>query len=158
MTTSNLGSHGTRSCGCLNRERVIAASTTHGRTRVGIVRDVYTVWRSIKARCLNPSDPAYARYGGRGITVCDRWRNDYMAFEQDMGPRPVGTSIDRIDGNKGYTPENCRWATVIEQNRNRSNVMLFDIDDKPMSISGMAQHLAMTKPTLTKWLRRSGVL
>lgn len=77
----------------------------------------YESWCAMKKRCLNPRHPAFARYAGRGISICDRW----MAFENflaDMGERPAGTSLDRIDNSGGYEPGNCRWATRSEQNRN----------------------------------------
>lgn len=78
----------------------------------------YSSWVSMKSRCLNRNDSSFNRYGGRGITVCDRWL-DFRAFFEDMGPRPHGMSLDRIDGTRGYSPDNCRWATQAEQNANR---------------------------------------
>lgn len=84
----------------------------------------YQVWKAIKARCLNPKCPEYIHYGGRGITVCNRWIEPFVGFQnflEDMGTRPDRTSIDRIDGTKGYYPENCRWATSKQQNRNRKS-------------------------------------
>lgn len=81
---------------------------------------LYHCWIAIKARCLNPHHPEYRRYGGRGITICDRWINDFSAFLRDMGPKPSPKhSIDRVDVNGNYNPANCRWATTHEQNANR---------------------------------------
>lgn len=86
----------------------------------------YHVWSSMKQRCLNPRSPNFPNYGARGIAICERWRTSFDAFLSDMGPRPVGLngnraaySIDRIDVNGDYQPDNCRWATAQQQIRNR---------------------------------------
>jgi hypothetical protein len=80
----------------------------------------YMAWSGARQRCHNPKNPAYYRYGGRGIEVCDRWRNNFAAFLEDMGRRPSADhSLDRKDNDKGYEPGNCRWATMIEQQHNR---------------------------------------
>lgn len=83
----------------------------------------YRAWYAMKRRCHNPRDANFARYGGRGIRVCDRWRDDFRAFLSDMGLRPPGHSLDRIDNDAGYTPENCRWATRSVQQRNRTMIL-----------------------------------
>lgn len=104
----------TLSCGCLARELSSARLRTHGMSKTRAFR----TWTSMLSRCDSPSNPAYRNYGGRGIAVCDRWR-EFVNFYADMGDPPDGLSIDRIDNDKGYSPENCRWATPSERTRNR---------------------------------------
>lgn len=110
----------TRSCGCLvgdlNAERG-RARATHGHCRNGRSTRTYDTWTGILARCTNPNTKGYRNYGGRGIAVCDRWL-DFAAFLADMGERPEGKTLDRINPNGGYEPGNCRWATPKEQSAN----------------------------------------
>lgn len=102
-----------QSCGCFHREKV----TTHGMTKTR----TFKTWDSMRYRCSNPNDPSYSRYGGAGIKVCDRWNDSFKAFLSDMGERPDGMTLDRIDPLKGYGPDNCRWASSKEQSRNKTN-------------------------------------
>lgn len=124
------------SCGCYRKER----ATKHGHHKV----PEYKTWVNIKQRCYNKKNDQYDDYGGRGITMCDEWKESFEAFYRDMGPRPSPEhSIDRRDNNKGYSKENCRWATLVEQANNRRDNLYFDFDGD--------------RKTLTEWCREFGL-
>jgi hypothetical protein len=111
---SDLTSGNTKSCGCLRREQASKASLSHGQSGT----PTYASWEAMKRRCLNPNSPDYHRYGGRGITVCDRWLS-FENFLADMGERAEGTSLGRIGDEGNYEPGNVRWMTPEEQAANR---------------------------------------
>lgn len=139
----NLAHGKSKSCGCLQREASIEANRSHG----GTDERLYAVWCSMKNRCYNENVPAYHRYGGRGITVCDQWRESYAAFKEwalatgylPDAPRGVCT-LDRIDNSGNYEPGNCRWISQREQMSNVSYNHLVKYDGKQWTIAELAHH------------------
>lgn len=119
VTSNMLVSRHTRSCGCLHREELSKRTKTHGHTANNTTTPEFRSWFSMIRRCTKENDHAYPRYGGRGIKICDRWLS-FSEFLKDMGERPSKDhSLDRIDVNGNYEPSNCRWATNVEQARNK---------------------------------------
>jgi hypothetical protein len=113
--------HGlSESCGCWNLKATSEAHLKHGDSRHGKRAAEYLAWCKMKTRCYNPKCQRYPSYGGRGISICDRWRNSYEAFLADMGRKPSPDhSLDRKNVNGNYEPGNCRWATDDEQRMNK---------------------------------------
>ena len=142
----------TRSCGCLKRERTASRSTKHGSSPRFHPTPTYRVWTDMRKRCGLTFTQA-KDYALRGITVCERW-NDFSVFLADMGEQPVGMSIDRIDNDKGYSPDNCRWATRVEQNNNKRSNRLITWDGKTRTVRQWERELGWRHDSLKSRLHR----
>lgn len=141
-----------RSCGCLIVDVLNKRNTTHGMSHVA----GYKLWRAMIDRCERPAELHYDRYGGRGITVCERWRNSLECFLEDMGPRPGPEyTIDRIDNDLGYFPENCRWATRREQSRNTSRNRILEWGGESMTLVEWSEKVGIHDVTI-HWRLSSG--
>ena len=152
------------SCGCITSEhmrKLGQKKTTHGHTRPsnGLVSKEYSCWMNMKSRCYSPNNLFFHNYGGRGITVCDRWRFSFENFLADMGPLPTPKhTIDKIDNDKGYGPDNCRWVTRKENNNNRRDNRRFDFPDGNMTISEAAEKYGVGRKNLQYRLTRANIL
>lgn len=145
---SRLHSGKTLSCGCLCREAIAAALTTHGDAAHGRTAE-YRTWSSMIRRCECAKDANYAHYGGRGIYVCTRWRQSYSDFLADMGRQPSPQhSIDRINNDGNYEPGNCRWATKREQASNKRNNLKLTYLGRTENLSKWAEILRISRGTL----------
>lgn len=129
------------SCGCMRR-------SNKSRTRL------YFVWRGMRNRCYDAQGTAFMDYGGRGITVCARWLASFEDFVADMGPRPPGTSLDRIDVDGNYEPGNCRWATKEQQDNNKRATVMVEYDGRMMPAAAWSKELGIKLKTITARVRR----
>lgn len=151
ITTSDLVRGHYKSCGCLKRDRLVGVGSNlrHGMSR----SRTYTSWASMRGRCNRASDPSYAEYGGRGVTVCARW-DSFETFLEDMGTRPAGTTLDRIDSTGNYEPGNVRWATPLEQTENRDCTRRLEWNGENLSAADWARRLGMRRDTILARLDR----
>jgi sugar diacid utilization regulator len=144
----NLTRGHSKSCGCWMRERMSKLNLTHGKSSLKI----YSIWMGMLKRCQSRNDPSYDRYGGRGIKVCKRWQK-FENFCADMGDPPPGMTLDRIDNDSDYSPENCQWATIQEQNNNKRNNRMFEYRGEEFTITQLARQVGMHPETLRYRLR-----
>lgn len=133
-----------KSCGCYNAECRTERNTTHG--HCGTTE--YSIWKDIKKRCYNKNHWAYSMYGGRGILMSDEWKADFMAFYNDMGPRPDGLTIDRIDNDDSYCRANCKWSSRTEQANNKRNNVKYEHEGEMLTIPAMARKIKINPGTL----------
>lgn len=140
----------TQSCGCLRGRAIV-----HGcASRIGQPTAEYRAWCEMKSRCYDSNLREYPQYGGRGITVCERWKNSFVEFLKDMGLKPTSKhTIERIDNLGSYFPENCKWATYKEQNRNKRNNHLVTYNGKTLCIAAWAEYLNISASVLSGKLR-----
>lgn len=144
-TITKLKSGETKSCGCYRKE----IKTTHNLS----YHKLYKLWSCIIQRTTNRNNDRYASYGGRGIMVCESWKK-FENFYADMGERPTGTTLDRIDNKKGYCKENCKWSTPEEQMNNMRSNKFLEYDGKRLTIAQWSRNLGVTYCSLATRIRR----
>lgn len=140
---SSLSRGVSKSCGCLNSELASKRKTTHGLSKSSI----YDVWMNMKSRCLNPGNSSYDNYGGRGVSICNRWLK-FENFYSDMGDPPLSHEIERINNNGNYEPSNCRWSTKQEQCENRRSNRTFCYRGEEKTISQLSRDSGINYFTL----------
>ena len=153
----NLRNGGTQSCGCLQMELVSVRSSRHRHTAKmnGRTSKCYMAWRSMKKRCHSPRSKNYRLYGGRGISVCDQWRDSFERFLADMGEPPSPAhSLDRIDNDGNYEPSNCRWATAKQQGRNTRANRLITVNGETFPLVVWSERTGVKYTTIYQRLAR----
>ncbi len=143
----------TQSCGCYHAESLTLHKTTHGFAKKGQLRSEYRIWTLMKDRCSNPKSPNFSRYGGRGIKVCERWQT-FENFYSDMGLRPEGCSIDRINNDGNYEPVNCKWATNKQQANNKTSNKLFTWHNETLTLAQWSEFFGLSGTVLNSRLAR----
>lgn len=146
-----------RSCGCLKVEGLVQRSRRGPEKSAHMMSysSEYRIWIGMRQRCSNPNNSRWEDYGGRGIHVCGRWDADFKAFLEDMGKRPVGTTLDRIDNEGPYSPENCRWATASQQQKNalRKHKRV-TVNGREMTLEECAQASGLSRSGIAERVRK----
>ena len=153
--SSNLKKGNSKSCGCLNMESILDRTVKHGDRHTRL----YRIWCNMKGRCYNKNIPGYQRYGGRGISVCDEWLNDYVAFRDWALANGYddSLSIDRIDVDGEYSPYNCRWEDARVQANNRTNTVIIDAHGESHTLSDWAKLTGIKYHTLYARIYKLGI-
>jgi len=157
---NNLVMNHTTSCGCVASEVTTKRNTTHGHDRRGKRSSEYVTYVSMKTRCTNPQSDDYDNYGGRGITICDRWLDDKTGFENfllDMGLRPAKLSLGRRDNDGPYSPDNCRWETPLQQGGNKRNSRILEHGGRKMHMAAWARELGLNPTSLSERIEKWGL-
>jgi hypothetical protein len=169
VKTQHLRGGDTKSCGCLKKDRQRALSVAGVAARKARAKPKperkhrhgmsgsrsYKIWSCMRARCENPNHNHYSYYGGRGIAVCEQWKN-FEGFLADMGEAPSGMTIERVDNDRGYEPGNCRWASRADQNRNTRRNRLLTYDGASLTISEWARRIGINEQTIASRIDDSG--
>lgn len=151
IPTDSLVSGNSKSCGCRKIELLNARSTKHGFARRGKNgSSIYHVWSSMRNRCLNPNDQQYKYYGGRGVTICDEWASSFIAFKDWAFENgySVGLTIDRVDNNGNYEPDNCRWTDMKTQANNSRRCTYVTINDETHTVKEWSEILSIPYGTI----------
>lgn len=153
VLNTSLLRNSTQSCGCLHRDLFILSNTKHGACSNRKMTRLYTIWMNMRDRCNNESHHAYMNYGGRGITVCDEWNDDYLCFEKWANENGYSKdlTLDRIDVDGNYEPSNCRWATRKEQANNKRTNRVLTINGETKTLSEWSEISGISVSTI--WAR-----
>lgn len=153
IRAGDLRSGRAKSCGCMIKSAVTKRNTTHGHALTGKCTTEFRAWTGMLSRCYNSNRERYKNYGGRGITVCDRWLTSFENFYSDLGPKPSPQySLDRIDNNGNYEPSNCHWATKEQQARNKSNTTLLEWEGKQVKLLELCESFGVKIATVRERL------
>lgn len=156
VVRSDLWSGRSTNCGC-RRKVTMEAARLSAVTKHGMAETTeFRVWTDMRRRCHDPRRPDYKNYGARGIVVCDEWRESFEAFYRDMGPRPEGTTLDRMNNSGPYEKKNCVWATRKVQERNKRTSRIVEVEGRRMTVAEACEVFGIKKATAENRLNRLG--